>query len=144
MVNPTEWARIRAGLRFGQRLTGTVTAVPNPGATGIFVDVGLPVGGFVDVLLLPADAQRWPRVGERAEYEVWWADDRPQLRLKPVDPRHLAEDFAAWRAEHRPRWPEPEPIDQARAAAAAEVAELLPGGNAEGPEAVPPGLRATE
>lgn len=70
----------------------------------MFVDVGLPVGGFVDVLLLPRDAQRWPAVGTESEFEVWWADERMQLRLKPLDPAFLWEDFEAWQARVRPNW----------------------------------------
>ncbi|MBP0450991.1 SUKH-3 domain-containing protein [Kitasatospora sp. RG8] len=113
MVSVEEWIRVRRGLRLGQRLSGTVTAVPAPGATGLFVDVGLPVGGFVDVLLLPGDGHRWPAVGTVAEFEVWWADKRPQVRLKPVDRRFLREDFDEWRARWRPGWPENVPVDQA-------------------------------
>lgn len=55
MVSVEEWNQARRGLRLGQKLSGTVAAVPNPGATGIFVDIGLPVGGFVDVLLRTGD-----------------------------------------------------------------------------------------
>ncbi|MGW4303301.1 hypothetical protein [Streptomyces sp. NPDC004376] len=57
MVSVEEWQRVRRGLRFGQRFQGRVTGVPRPGATGIFVDIGLPVGGFVDVLL-PTASER--------------------------------------------------------------------------------------
>ncbi|MET9914608.1 hypothetical protein ABZZ74_49360 [Streptomyces sp. NPDC006476] len=113
MVSAEEWIRIRRGLRFGQRFRGTVTAVPRPGATGIFVDIGLPVGGFVDVLLLPQDAERWPGEGTEAEFEVWWADQRQQVRLKPVDPQFLRDDFARWQADRRPGWPEDVPVDKA-------------------------------
>lgn len=113
MVSAEEWIRIRRGLRFGQRFRGTVTAVPRPGAIGIFVDIGLPVAGFVDVLLLPAVVERWPGKGTEAEFEVWWADQRPQLRLKPVDPQFLRDDFAQWQASRRPGWPENMPVDHA-------------------------------
>ncbi|MGW1910417.1 SUKH-3 domain-containing protein [Streptomyces sp. NPDC002076] len=113
MVSVEEWLRVRRGLCLGQRFCGTVTAVPNPGATGLFVDIGLPVGGFVDVLLLPSDAHRWPTVGTVAEFEVWWADKRAQVRLKPVDRRFLREDFDEWQARRRPDWPENTPVDQA-------------------------------
>ncbi|MEU2956817.1 hypothetical protein, partial [Streptomyces xanthochromogenes] len=85
MVSVEEWIQARRDLRLGQRLSGTVAAVPHPDATGIFIDIGLPVGGFVDVLLLPAAASDWPAVGAVAEFEVWWADARPQVRLKPLD-----------------------------------------------------------
>ncbi|MEU5437246.1 hypothetical protein AB0G73_28240 [Streptomyces sp. NPDC020719] len=113
MASAKEWIRVRRDLRLGQRLSGTVTAVPAPGATGLFVDVGPPVGGFVDVLLLPADAHQWPQVGIIAEFEVWWADQRPQVRLKPVDRHFLREDFDQWQARWRPGRPENVPVDQA-------------------------------
>ncbi|MFI5797470.1 SUKH-3 domain-containing protein [Streptomyces sp. NPDC051677] len=119
MVSAEEWIRIRRGLRFGQRFRGTVTAVPRPGAIGIFVDIGLPVGGFVDVLLLPTIAERWPDQGTEAEFEVWWADQRQQVRLKPVDPQFLRDDFAHWQADWRPGWPEDVPVDKAWVDAAA-------------------------
>lgn len=119
MVSAEEWVRIRRGLRFGQRFRGTATAVPRPGAIGIFVDIGLPVGGFVDVLLLPTVAERWPDQGTEAEFEVWWADQRQQVRLKPVDPQFLRDDFAHWQADWRPGWPEDVPVDKAWADAAA-------------------------
>jgi hypothetical protein len=118
MVSEGEWIRVRAGLKLGQRFRGTVTAVPKPGATGIFVDIGLPVGGFVDVLLLPTSAERWPAVGDEAEFEVWWADQRHQVRLKPVDRRLLREDFDQWQARWRPGWPEDVAVDQAWVTAA--------------------------
>ncbi len=106
MVSPQEWEETRRRLVFGQRFTGRVVLVPSPGAIGVFVDVGLPVGGFVDVLLLPSDSARWPAEGAEAEFEVWWADKRPQLRLKPVDPSFLREDFAEWLSRWRPGWPQ--------------------------------------
>lgn len=68
------------------------------------MDIGLPVHGFVDVLLLPHDAERWPVEGAEAEFEVWWADERAQIRLKPVEPRFLREDFAEWVGLWRPGW----------------------------------------
>ncbi|WP_238442066.1 hypothetical protein [Streptomyces pratensis] len=48
MVTDADWVRIRRGLRFGQVFEGTVVRVPRPGAIGIFVDIGMGVGGFVD------------------------------------------------------------------------------------------------
>ncbi|WP_084729867.1 SUKH-3 domain-containing protein [Streptacidiphilus neutrinimicus] len=119
MASEEEWIRTRAGLRFGQQFRGTVIAVPNPGATGIFVDIALPVGGFVDVLLLPTVAEHWPAVGTQTDFEVWWADQRHQVRLKPVDRRFLRDDFDAWQADWRPGWPEDVPVDQAWVTAAA-------------------------
>jgi len=106
VADSAEWERTRARLRFGQRLCGTVVRVPRPGAIGIAVDVGLPVEGFVDAALLPGDAERWPAEGTEAEFEVWWAGERPRLRLKPVDPRFLRDDFDRYLQRFRPGWPE--------------------------------------
>ncbi|MFD0420977.1 S1 domain-containing protein [Streptomyces parvus] len=106
MVSAQEWEAPRRRLHFGQRFLGTVVRVPRPGAIGIFVDIGLPVTGFVDVLLLPSEAERWPREGTESEFEVWWADERPQIRLKPTDPRFVCEDFTEWLTRWRPGWPQ--------------------------------------
>ncbi|MEV7196655.1 hypothetical protein AB0N81_33380 [Streptomyces sp. NPDC093510] len=106
MITDAEWTRLRSDLRLGQILTGTVAHVPNPGAIGIFVDVGLPVQGFVDVVLMPRDVAHWPAEGTVADFEVWWADEhRQQLRLKPADPALLRDDFAEYLARWRPDWP---------------------------------------
>lgn len=64
-----------------------------PGVTGIGVDLGLPVGGFVDVAHLPFDPGRWPALGTVTSFTVWWIDERPQIRLMPADPRFRREDF---------------------------------------------------
>ncbi|MFJ9455268.1 hypothetical protein ACIRST_09325 [Kitasatospora sp. NPDC101447] len=106
MPTTDEWDCIRRGLRFGQRFQGTVTLVPNPGAIGVFVDIGLPVGGFVDCRLLPAEADRWPAVGTVTEFELWWADERQQVRLKAVDPQFVTGDFDEYLAKWRPGWPD--------------------------------------
>ncbi|MEU5999337.1 hypothetical protein ABZ837_16100 [Streptomyces sp. NPDC047197] len=104
-----DWVRLRHELRFGQLLTGTVVRVPKPGAIGVFVDLGEAgsgYSGFVDVLLLPLDAERWPAEGTVGEFEVWWAGaESRQIRLKPVDPAFLREDFAEYVARWRPAWP---------------------------------------
>ncbi|MET8130227.1 hypothetical protein ABZV67_46475, partial [Streptomyces sp. NPDC005065] len=96
VVADAEWARIRRGLHFGQVFEGTVAKVPRPGAIGIFVDIGLSVGGFVDVLLLPAESEDWPAEGAVADFEIWWADSRKQIPLKPSDSRYLRSDFTAF------------------------------------------------
>jgi predicted RNA-binding protein (virulence factor B family) len=106
MGSAQEWEGTRRRLYFGQRLFGTVTRVPDPGAIGVFVDIGLPVGGFVDVLLLPRNTARWLAEGTETEFEVWWADERPQVRLKPVEPRFVREDFTEWISQWRPGWPQ--------------------------------------
>ncbi|MFE2302620.1 hypothetical protein ACFXAW_31045 [Streptomyces sp. NPDC059445] len=105
MVTDAEWSRIRKGLRFGQLFEGTVVKVPRPGAIGIFVDIGLSVGGFVDVLLLPHESEDWPTEGTVAEFEIWWADSRQQIRLKPSDSRYLRNDFTDFVERVRPSWP---------------------------------------
>ncbi len=104
MVTDAEWARIRRGLRFGQVFEGTVVKVPRPGAIGIFVDIGLSVGGFVDVLLLPERSDDWPAEGAIADFEIWWADRRQQIRLKPSDSRYLRNDFTDFVGRFRPNW----------------------------------------
>ncbi|MET8683763.1 hypothetical protein ABZV77_06060 [Streptomyces sp. NPDC004732] len=119
MLSDDEWSRLRDGLRLGQVFTGTVVRVPKPGAIGVFVDVGLPVGGFVDVLLLPYDIARWPSEGTVAAFELWWADPDPrrqQIRLKPADPAFLREDFDELMASVRPNWPSliGHPLDHGR------------------------------
>ncbi|UUU38118.1 hypothetical protein [Streptomyces sp. NBC_00162] len=104
MVTDAEWARIRRGLRFGQVFEGTVAQVPRPGAIGIFVDIGLSVGGFVDALWLPDESEDWPAEGTVADFEIWWADSRQQIRLMPSDSRYLRNDFTALVERFRPNW----------------------------------------
>lgn len=107
MVTEAEWERIQGELRFGQVLTGTVVRVPKPGVIGVFVDIGLGVEGFVDVVLLPRGrSEDWPVEGTVTDFEVWWVhSDHPQVRLKPADPQYLCEDFADFVARYRPTWP---------------------------------------
>ncbi|MGW7345016.1 hypothetical protein [Streptomyces sp. NPDC054854] len=84
---------------------GTVVLVPRPGAIGVFVDIGLEVGGFVDALLLPAETEAWPTEGVVTQFEVWWTDWPHQIRLKPVDPNLLREDWTEYLTRWRPGWP---------------------------------------
>ncbi|MEU9887805.1 hypothetical protein [Sphaerisporangium sp. NPDC051011] len=101
-MNPEAWALLRSQLILGQTLQGTVLPTTWPaGVTGIFVDLRLPVVGFVNVLLLPHDAHRWPTVGTATDFEIWWMDERPQIRLKPVNPAYLRDDFDDWAARLR-------------------------------------------
>jgi hypothetical protein len=58
--------------------------------------VDLPVGGFVDVLLLPRDPERWPAEHTQHDFYIWWMDERPQVRLVAADPRYRREDFETW------------------------------------------------
>ncbi|HEY4458602.1 MAG TPA: hypothetical protein VGN81_30095 [Pseudonocardiaceae bacterium] len=102
-----EWDRLRPGLHLGQRLTGTVAWVPNPGTVGFGVDLSLPIGGFVDALLLANPGDSWPQVGTVADFEVWaMHESNPQVRLKPVDRAYLRADFDEWVHRFRPSWPE--------------------------------------
>ncbi|MFD5420050.1 hypothetical protein ACFWJT_18730 [Streptomyces sp. NPDC127069] len=132
-----EWARIRRGLRFGQVFEGTVVKVPRPGAIGIFVDIGLQVGGFVDVLLLPEQSDDWPEEGTVAEFEIWWADSRRQIRLKPSGSRYLRTDFTDFLALARPDWPSEvgQPVRDPGPSAFDEVRSAL---RPDGPPAVSP------
>ncbi|MEU4495984.1 hypothetical protein AB0F96_21660 [Streptomyces sp. NPDC023998] len=106
MVAEAEWDRVRGELRFGQVFTGTVVRAPRPGAIGVFVDIGLSVGGFVDVVMLPQRSKDWPSEGTVTDFEVWWVHrHHQQVRLKPSDPQYLCEDFAEFVARFRPNWP---------------------------------------
>lgn len=74
--------------------------MPKPGAVGIGVDLGLPVGGLVDVLLLPFDPALWPTAHTRLDFYVWWFDDQPPIRLVAADRRYRRDDFDTWVTEH--------------------------------------------
>ncbi len=95
------WDHLRTTLSVGQRLTGTVVGFPPVAGSGIGVDLGLAVGGFVDALLLPFDQVLWPGAGTVAEFRIWWLDDRPQLPLVPVDPALRRRDADLWRRARR-------------------------------------------
>ncbi|MGW7065673.1 hypothetical protein ACWGII_32220 [Streptomyces sp. NPDC054855] len=75
----------------GARLTGTVSELPwGPGRTGLFVDLGLPITGFVDLGHLPLGPEDWPHVGTVTEFEVttvrfdFTRRSAPQIRLRPT------------------------------------------------------------
>jgi hypothetical protein len=69
----------------GSQVTGTVGAIPWPGAVGIFVDLPDGMAGFVDALNLPRGADQWPRPGQVLRFEV--LQHTPgQVRLWPLDP----------------------------------------------------------
>lgn len=69
----------------GDHVTGVVTLIPRPGVVGLFVDLGHPPTGFVDILSLPFSADHWPAVGTVTEFEVL-QHTRGQVRLWPLDP----------------------------------------------------------
>ncbi|MGW4121259.1 hypothetical protein [Nocardia sp. NPDC004711] len=71
----------------GGRVTGRVTQVPRPGTIGLFVDLGQPPTGFVDVLNLPDSVDEWPVVGTVTEFEVvHHTHQGHQVRLRPLNP----------------------------------------------------------
>jgi predicted RNA-binding protein with RPS1 domain len=47
------------GFEVGAVVTGTVSAIPRPGAIGLFVDLAGERRGFVDVLTLPRRPESW-------------------------------------------------------------------------------------
>ncbi|WP_181696371.1 hypothetical protein [Nocardia sp. GTS18] len=78
----------------GDHVSGVVTMIPRPGTIGLFVDLGRPPIGFVDVLNLPESLDRWPTVGTVTDFEVL-QHRHQQVRLWPLD--------AAFRSSSR-RW----------------------------------------
>lgn len=82
-------------------MQGTVEYVPSPtGVIGLFVDLGLPTGGFVDMGELPLDTDRWPAVGDTSTFEVQ-QHRQGQIRLSPLDPSMRRHPPAAWRSEEQ-------------------------------------------
>ncbi|MCX5426423.1 hypothetical protein OHU11_01505 [Streptomyces sp. NBC_00257] len=49
------------------------------------MEIGLSLGGFVDVLLLPEQSEDWPAERIVGEFEIWWTDSRQRIRLKPSE-----------------------------------------------------------
>lgn len=78
--------RAREAFPRGSRIVARVTRVPQAGVIGIFLDAGSPPEGFVDVLNLPIDSTKWPRVGQQSRFEVL-QHRFGQMRLWPLDPR---------------------------------------------------------
>lgn len=55
----------------GASIAGTVEALPwGRGKTGVYVDLGMPIPGFVDVANLPPAPEDWPGIGMMATFEV--------------------------------------------------------------------------
>ncbi|MEU4518364.1 hypothetical protein AB0F52_06540 [Amycolatopsis sp. NPDC024027] len=73
------------GFEVGAAVTGTVSAIPRPGAIGLFVELDGERQGFVDVLILPRRPESWPAVGTKTTFEVL-AGRSGQVRLWPLDP----------------------------------------------------------
>lgn len=85
----------------GDHVTGTVTLIPRPGVIGLFVDLGTPPTGFVDVLHLPRSVDEWPGVGTVTDFEVLQHRHR-QVRLWPLDDAFRVGTADYWRSE--PEW----------------------------------------
>ncbi|MER5179302.1 hypothetical protein ABT009_13190 [Streptomyces sp. NPDC002896] len=75
----------------GTRMIGEIAPTPwPPGVTGLFVGLGLPFDGFIDLPWLPRAAADWPPVGTEVELEVTTlrfdfdeAAASLQIRLRP-------------------------------------------------------------
>jgi hypothetical protein len=85
MAESDELFDARRRFPVGDRVRGRVSAVPwGLGRTGLIVDLGTRPDGFVDVLHLPEDPNRWPPVGHAGFFEI--LQHRPgQVRLFPLD-----------------------------------------------------------
>ncbi|OXR45638.1 hypothetical protein B7C42_01930 [Nocardia cerradoensis] len=75
----------RSRYPIGDHVTGVVTLVPRPGVVGLFVDLGHPPTGFVDLLSLPFASDQWPTVGTVTKFEVL-QHTCGQVRLRSVLP----------------------------------------------------------
>jgi hypothetical protein len=77
----------------GSRVPGRVRPLPWPaGQTGLFVDLGREQAGFVDVVHLPDDPDRWPTTGREGLFEVLHYQ-RGQIRLFPLDAEMRSETY---------------------------------------------------
>lgn len=68
------------------------------------MDIGLGVGGFVDALWLSDEIKDWPPEGTVADFKIWWAGSRQQIRLIQCDSRHLRNNFTTLVEYFRPNW----------------------------------------
>ena len=121
MTDDPDAARLRYPV--GDHVTGTVTLIPRPGAIGLFVDLGHPPTGFVDVLHLPHSEDRWPPVGTTSDFEV--LQHRPgQVRLWPLDEAFRSR--TSWLGMSEPEWLALKGRYPLGAEVDAEVAEVFP------------------
>ncbi|MEV1131886.1 hypothetical protein [Agromyces sp. NPDC049794] len=90
--------RARARYPLGIHVVGRVSHILRPGAIGVFVDLGEPPDGWVDVLSLPTDTAHWPSVGAVMTFEV--IQHTPgQVRLWPLEPESPPPDASIRSAE---------------------------------------------
>ena len=111
MGDEDELTAVRRRWPVGTRARGRVSDVPaGAGRAGVAVDLGDPVPGWVDMLLLPDEKDRWPPVGRTGVFEVL-QHLGDEIRLFPLDAgmrgercRQLRWSGAGWAAVSR-RWP---------------------------------------
>ncbi len=93
MTESDELVDVRRRFPVGGRVRGRVSSVPwSPGQTGLFVDLGSGSYGFVDVLHLPEDPQRWPSVGHEGCFEIL-PHRSGRIRLSPLDAEMRSKDY---------------------------------------------------
>jgi hypothetical protein len=83
VAEPDDLDVARRRFPVGTHVTGHVSYIPEPGRIGVFVDLGSPPTGFVDVVYLPVEDGSWPAVGTVASFEVL-QHRRGQVRLFPL------------------------------------------------------------
>jgi hypothetical protein len=85
MGDEDELSAVRRRLPVGSRVRGRVSGWPAAvGQAGVSVDVGDPVRGWVDVLWLPEEPERWPAVGQTGYFQVLQHRGH-EIRLLPLD-----------------------------------------------------------
>jgi len=118
-------AAARRLLPEGSKVQGEVVWIPKPGVIGLFASLPGGLTGFVDVLTLPRDADAWPAVGMRSDFEVM--QHQPgQVRLWPLDPRFRGRRFPWGRDGTDEAWCELKERHPAGSALRAEVVAVYP------------------
>lgn len=85
MGDEDELSAVRRRLPVGTRVRGRVSGWPaGAGWAGVSVDVGDPVRGWVDVLWLPEEPERWPVAGQTGYFQVLQHRGH-EIRLLPLD-----------------------------------------------------------
>jgi predicted RNA-binding protein (virulence factor B family) len=87
-VSDEDWDAIRRSVAVGDVLSGIVVSTP---PFGVFVDVGLPAVGLLDIasysaaadaIRLPCDRERWPRVGDQIRARVLGFRNEREIALE--------------------------------------------------------------
>ncbi|NKY42618.1 hypothetical protein [Nocardia cerradoensis] len=114
----------RSRYPIGDHVTGVVTLVPRPGVVGLFVDLGHPPTGFVDLLSLPLAADQWPTVGTVTKVEVL-QHTCGQVRLWPLDAAFRS-NRALFPALSEPEWCTVKSRHPVGSAVTAEITGVFP------------------